>query len=191
MPSVLIDNYEASRKAVNYLCKFGHKRIGYVSMDYDGRNTVKERFLGYKKGLSDNNIKYDTGIVLIDKELMFDEMNRSYNLCKDFFSMRNMPTAVMAATDNIAAGVYVALKKNNNSIPSDVSVIGFDDLQISKYFDPSLTTVKQPKEDMGVFAMRLLIDVINKKDIENNHIIFGTEIIKRNSVTNVRDKLVN
>jgi len=184
IPSILIDNFEASRKAVNHLISKGHKSIGYVTMRFSGMKTLEDRFLGYKKGLEDNNIKYDPGYVLIVDEMMIDEMAGSYKYCKPFFN-NNIPTAIMAATDNIAAGLYVALKEKGLKVPDDVSVIGFDNLPISRFLDPSLTTTKQPKKMMGHRAMKVLLDLINKKEISEPIIRLKTQIVERDSVRSI------
>lgn len=185
IPSILIDNFEATRNGVKYLSKMGHKSIGYVTMGFSGMKTVKDRFLGYKKGLEENNIKYDPGNVLVVDEIMIDEMEVSYRRCKNFFNKSNVPTAIMTATDNIAAGLYVALKENDLNIPDDVSVIGFDNLPISRFLDPPLTTIKQPKKMMGHKGMKVLLDLINKKKISDPIIKLKTKIIERDSVRSI------
>ena len=153
-------------------------------MRFSGMKTLKDRFLGYKKGLEENNIKYDPDHVLIVDEMMIDEMAGSYKYCKHFFN-NNIPTAIMAATDNIAAGLYVALKENSLKIPDDVSVIGFDNLPISRFMDPPLTTTKQPKKMMGHRAMKVLLDLINKKEISDPIVRLKTKIIERDSVRQI------
>ncbi len=184
IPSVLINNFEASRNGVKYLAAKGHRSIGYVAMRFLGMKTVEDRFLGYKKGLEENNIKYDPDNVLIIDEMMIDEMAVSYKQCKKFFN-NNIPTAIMTATDNIAAGLYVALKERGLKIPEDVSVIGFDNLPISRFLDPPLTTIKQPKKLMGYKGMKILLDLINKKEILDSIIKLKTKIIERDSVRSI------
>ena len=184
IPSILIDNFKATRNIVDYLVTMGHKRIGYVTMNFSGRKTVEDRFLGYKEGLEENNIKYNPDDVLVVDEAMIDEMAVSYRHCKKFFNNK-VPTAIITATDNIAAGLYVALKENGFRIPDDVSVVGFDNLPISRFLDPPLTTMKQPKKLMGYKGMEILLDLINKKKLPDPVIKLETKIIERDSVKQI------
>ena len=119
------------------------------------------------------------------EEAMIDEMKTGYKYCKKFFNKKNTPTSIMTATDNIAAGLYVALKENGFRIPYDVSVMGFDNLPVSRFLDPPLTTIKQPKKMMGLKGMEVLLDLINKKKIPEPVIKLETKIIERDSVRKI------
>lgn len=183
-PKILIDNYQAIIEVVNYLYKNGHHKIGYVSMPFDNWTTVRERYLGFKKGLKINRIDYNPDSVLIDETLLFNEINASYELCKTFFRKANLPTAIITATDNIAIGLYSALKETGIRIPDDVSIVGFDDLLISKHLDPPLTTIKQPTKQAGVEGTKMILDYIRNGLETNIEKKLDYKFIVRKSVKN-------
>ncbi len=187
-PSILVDNFKALREAVCYLYGLGHRDIGYLTMDYRGRNTVSERFEGYMQGLKDIGISYNPEKVLIGGSRMIDEMEEGYLVCMKQFGGKKVPKALIAATDNLAAGAYTALKEIGLRIPGDVSVIGFDNLPLSKFLDPPLSTVKQPKEEMGACAMNMLLDLMEGNEIKNKWVLLDTKIIERGSVSEVKNR---
>ncbi len=182
-PSILIDNMKAMEETIDYLANFGHRKIGYLTMDYQNRQTVTERFLGYKKGLKKNKLGYDSSIVLIGENKMIDEMKKGYILVRETFRNKEAPTAMIAATDNLAAGAYTAFKELDLKIPQDISIVGFDNLPMSRFLDPPLTTIKQPKEKLGSCAMEMLIKLIRSEEIRQNIQILDTAITERGSVT--------
>jgi LacI family transcriptional regulator len=183
VPSVLIDNFEAMRKAVNFLYKMGHKKIGYISYTYDNQTTVEKRFKGYCKGLKDNKLDYNPDIVVISEALRLNELEGSREAVKKIIDSKKIPGVILNASDFIALGVIRALKELNIKIPEEISVMGFDNILMSLYTDPLLTTVKQPKKQMGATAINMLLDIIEGKSIENKNIMLPTEIIDRKSIT--------
>jgi len=182
VPSVLIDNFEAMRKAVNFLYGIGHRRIGYISYTYDNQTTVKKRFQGYCRGLEDNNLAYDPDIVMISETLRLNELEGSREAVKKILNNKNIPTVILNASDFIAVGVIRTLKELNSKVPEDISVMGFDNILMSLYTDPLLTTVKQPKKQMGATAMNLLLDLIEHKRVRYKNIVLSTELVERQSI---------
>jgi DNA-binding LacI/PurR family transcriptional regulator len=182
VPSVLIDNFEAMRETVNYLHGLGHKRIGYISYTYDNQTTVEKRFQGYCKGLKDNKLVFDPDIVVISEALRLNELQGSHEAVKKILNCKNIPSVIMNASDFIAVGVIRALKELKIKIPEEISVVGFDNILMSLYTDPLLTTIKQPKKQMGTTAMNLLLDIIEGKKIKDRNIVLPTKLITRQSV---------
>jgi len=187
VPSVLIDNFEAMRKAVNFLYGIRHRRIGYISYTYDNQTTVERRYKGYRRGLEDNNLVYDPDIVMISETLRLNELEGSREAVKKILNNKNIPTVILNASDFIAVGVIRTLKELNIKVPEDISVMGFDNILMSLYTDPLLTTVKQPKKQMGAAAVSLLLDIIEGKRVKNKNIILPTEIIDRQSIKKLQD----
>lgn len=183
VPSVLIDNFEAMREAVNYLYGLGHKRIGYISYTYNNQTTVKKRFQGYCKGLKDNQLVFDPDIVVISEALRLNELQGSREAVKKILGCKNIPSVIMNASDFIAVGVVRSLKEMKIKIPKEISVVGFDNILMSLYTEPLLTTIKQPKKQMGTTAMNLLLDIIEHKRTKDRNIILPTKLIERQSVT--------
>src|SRR5680860_864809 len=162
---------------MDYLVSFGHKKIGYVSFNYDKQTTVKKRFEGYISGLKKNNLNFDPDLVLMSQEMRQHEMVSTYETAREFLKKGNIPTAFLTAADMFAFGLLRALKDEGFKVPGDVSVMGFDNILFSQYSDPRLTTLKQPKKLMGNTATNLLLDIIEGKEVRDKTIIIPTTII--------------
>jgi len=188
IPSVLIENFVAMRDTVNYLHRLGHKRIGYISYTYDNQTTVEKRFKGYCRGLKDNKLVFDPDIVVISEALRLNELQGSREAIKKILNCKDIPSVIINASDFIAVGVIRALKELKIKIPEEISVVGFDNILMSLYTDPLLTTIKQPKKQMGDTAMNLLLDIIKHKRVKEKNIILPTDLIIRNSVAKPRNR---
>lgn len=183
IPTVVIDNSAAVESCVDYLYKFGHKKIGYISSTFDKQTTVKKRYEGYLNGLKKNNLNFDPDLVLISPEMRLHETTSTYEAVRNFLKKGKIPTAFLTMADVYAFGLLRALKDEGFKVPSDVSVMGFDNILFSQYTDPLLTTLKQPKRLMGNIAMDLLLDIIEGGEVKDKRIIIPTTIIERESVT--------
>jgi LacI family transcriptional regulator len=174
--SVIIENEKAAFKAVDYIASLGHKKIGIITTGKEDRTIGKLRFEGYKRALRQNNIEYNEKFVEIGEytfESGFHAMNK---LLKKQLEI----TAVFATTDVMAIGASKAILSSGLKIPEDISVVGFDGIDYSMYFHPSITTVVQPVEEMGKKSIDLLFDLLkNKKN--HQHIILETELQERES----------
>lgn len=181
--SVIIENEKAAYNAVNYICKLGHKKIGIITTGEEDRSVGKLRFEGYRKALLRNSINYDLNLVEIGEYTFqsgFDAMNKLLN-------KRLNITAVFATTDIMAIGASKAILRKGLRIPEDISVVGFDGIDYSQYFHPSLTTVKQPVEQMGEKSADILFDLIKNKK-KHQHVIFETELLERESCTKIMEE---
>jgi len=117
-----------------------------------------------------------------------NELNCGYTQLKAVLKSKNIPTALVAASDYIAIALMRVLKQLKIRIPDEVSVAGFDNIQIGSYVEPSLTTVSQPAREMGKAAMNLMIDFLEGKKIHNKNIVFPTEFIERQSTLRKQEK---
>lgn len=175
--SVIIENEKAAFKAVDYLCRLlGHKKIGIITTGAGDRSIGQLRFKGYKKALKQNNIDYNEEFLEIGEytfESAYKAMNRL--LDKDLGV-----TAVFVTSDIMAIGASKAILSRGLKIPDNISVMGFDGIEYAKYFHPSITTVKQPQEEMGNKSIEILFGLI-KKEKKHQHIILETELIERES----------
>ncbi len=155
--SIIIDNILGAKQAVEYLIQRGHQRIAFIGGQED-ISTNRERLQGYTQALNNNGLaldesliktgsfKRDSGYFIMNQILKSDDCNR--------------PTAVFAANDLLALGVIQAVKENGLSIPGDVAVVGFDDIEFASLPEIQLTTVSQPKYDMGKLAFSTLMELI-------------------------------
>jgi DNA-binding LacI/PurR family transcriptional regulator len=160
---ITIKNKEISKRAIEYLINLGHKRIGFISEPLDIGN-LRYRFKGYKEALSDNSLTLDESIVFIDETFRGQRYLTYYDFTKKNLGKIKSCTALFITSDEAALAVMKALSDEGISVPDDISIIGFDGLDMSKYLIPSITTIVQPRYEMGFKAMELLLDLIDGKN---------------------------
>ena len=184
--SVEINNQQAVYEAIQYLIDNGHQRIGYMSESLN--DTLKRRLEGYKLALDDNGIDYNPEIVFINEKIQADKVDHGYELMKRVLSsIDEMPTAFFGASEIIAVEAMKAIKEKNLRIPEDIVIMGFDDIAFSKFTEPPLTTVFQPKLEMGKRAVQLLLELIESRfsKPKQSKVVLQTALIIRDSVREV------
>ncbi|NLC65687.1 MAG: LacI family transcriptional regulator [Clostridium sp.] len=176
-PSVTIDNIKAAYDATKYLLDKGNKKIGYIGIKKDKSNAVSLRYDGYVRALKENNIDLD------NKRTYFGGMKVSdgYNGINVILESSEID-AVFCASDEIAMGAINALRDKGISVPDDVDVIGFNDIDLAAIFYPKITTISQPMYDMGSVGMRMLIKNINKKPLDEDQYLLNYHLVERDSV---------
>ncbi len=155
VPVVRIDNYKAASEAVQYLIDLGHKKIGMIRGPLSDPYSGKRRFEAYKDLLETNNC-YDPGMV-VEGWYSFDD---GYAGMTTLLKRSPVPTAVFCSSDLMAIGAMKCAIDQGYKVPEEIAFVGFDDVQISKMYNPSLTTVRQPFEDKGKMAIKQLIEMI-------------------------------
>ena len=183
VPSITIKNREISKKAVEYLISLGHKKIGFISEPLN-IGKIESRLRGYKDALADAGISYDDSLVFINECLAEEIFDVCYEYIKSIFLKKIDLSAIFTSTDVIAISAIKALSDLGYKIPQDISIIGFDGLEITKYTNPSLTTVIQPRYEMGKEAMQLLLNIINGESVSNIDLKANLEI--RNSTAHIK-----
>lgn len=176
-PLVSIDNQHSAYQMVEFMLKKGHRRIAHISGDLN-TTTARDRMAGYKKALKDYEIE-------IEKDLIIEgdyTQHSGFEAMQKLLKLKKRPTAVFAANDLSAAGVYKALFAANLSIPEDMAVAGHDDIDIASLLRPELTTMRQPKYSLGEKAVTVLLKMINKKELEIEDQILKPNLIIRESV---------
>lgn len=179
-PSVSMNNIEAAEKAVNYLVNLGHKRIAFFGGRID-KLAGKRRLKGYKNGLLQNGLEVDESLIFHGEW----SLESGYELANELLFQKELPTAIFAASDNMAIGAISALNEHGFNIPEDMSIIGFDDIAVSEYITPALTTVEQPTVEIGKKAAEMLLAILNKQPIEQPHVVINSKLIVRNSCKKV------
>lgn len=154
--AVVIDNYKSSLEAVRYLVNTGHRRICIVNGD-TSLTLYRERFEGYRHALEAAGLGMESDLVLD----VAGRDDNGYGAVMAMLKKGVLPDAVFATSDPKAIGAIRAIKDYGLRVPEDVSVVGFDDLDISAFLDPPLTTVSQPLYEMGARAAQRLISLIN------------------------------
>ena len=177
LPSVTIDNVEATYEATKYLISKGIKNIAFVGVKKDVANAWGYRFLGYERALKEAGIEVDEDLVFLQNL----KYKTGYDAAEKFSSLNKKIEGVVCASDEIAMGVINGLREAGINTPDDISVIGFNNNAMSSYFYPRLTTVNQPSYDMGSVAMRMLIKILNNKPLEEDQYVLDYKLIKRES----------
>lgn len=175
--SIGIDNSSAAYKAVQYLIDLGHQKIGVISSGEGDRAVGGKRIEGYLKALSQNNIeKVERYFELSDYS--FDS---AYKAMKRLMDKSGDITAVFAISDRMAIGAAKAIRDSGKEVPRDISIIGFDDIDFAAYFNPPLTTVHQPIDEISEEMSYLILKLIDDQ-IGHQHIEYDTTLVRRASV---------
>jgi len=182
--SVDIDNVPASLKATRYLIELGHRRIAYLG-DRFGFNSDTERFSGYRQALAGADIPFLPELVVHGD----GTPPGGEAAVRQLMQLSELPTAVFCYDDMSALGALRGIRASGLHVPEDVSVIGFDDLLIASYIEPALTTIRQPKEQMGRLATEIVLKFLGRTDGESNVKVAG-ELIIRNSTAAPRRKAI-
>jgi LacI family transcriptional regulator len=183
-PAIIATNQEGALAAMNYLTGMGHRRIGYIAGEMK-LVSANQRLQGYKDGLTAAGISLDEALIEIG-----DYTTETAVICaRKLLSLDNRPTAIFAANDMSAMGVYLAAREFGLQIPEDLSVVGFDNLYEAAYLDPPLTTVDQFIEKMGAMATEVLIQLVKGESLpanpaeEGNLYKIPTRLVIRGSCT--------
>lgn len=174
--TVSSDNIMGSSIAVEYLYSIGHRRIAHIAgaqHSYCGSKRIE----GYKASMKKLGLHQRDDYIIDGGYFTFEG---GYRAMKKLLSLNEPPTAVFVAGDLMAVGAIRAVQDKNLNVPSDISVIGFDDIDLARYINPSLTTIKQDTELMGKVAADLLTDYI-LGDIDKTSIVLPVELMVRES----------
>ncbi|MBO3320304.1 MAG: LacI family DNA-binding transcriptional regulator [Clostridium perfringens] len=178
--SIGIDNVLAAKASIQYLIDKGHRNIGILLGEKNDVGISGLRLEGYKKALEENNIPYSEENVFIGDY----DYSGAYRVTKEIINNRKDITAIFSISDIMAVGAAKSVIDQGLQVGEDISIMGFDGMDISKYYNPGITTVKQPKKNMANNSIDLLLALLAKKE-EHKHIIFETKIIERESCKEV------
>jgi LacI family transcriptional regulator len=174
---VSVDDFQESYKIVNYLCSMGHKRIAIITAPMDDESVGRLRLNGYLSALQDNGIDVDKGLIRFMKDgIVSYSIQNGYAVGKELLESGEDFTAVYAISDLLAIGACRAIIDGGKRIPEDFSVAGFDGLDIAHYYNPPITTIRQPVEAMAMETIKILFDIINGKT-SAQHKTFQAELI--------------
>lgn len=169
-------NFDGAYQATRYLIELGHRRIAHI-IGLQEMQCSLDRLAGYRAALEDHGIAYAPELVY---EGDFFRV-QGYDATMQFLDLAQPPTAIFAANDLSAFGVMEAVRNRGLSVPEDVSIIGFDDVWEAEQVHPSLTTVRQQLEDMGRFAVQILLKRLENPDLPGERVETATELIIRDS----------
>lgn len=175
LDSVVSDNVYGSHMLTNYLIKKGHKKIAFVGT-VNATNSIMDRYLGYLKGLLQNNIPVREDYILKDRD------DRGY-----FVEVKlptDMPDAFVCNCDEVAYHLINSLHSKGYKVPDDVSVVGFDDYIFATVSRPELTTFRVSMKEMSKVAVELMLDKLS-----NTHSFYGRKVVSGEIV--IRDSVAD
>ena len=179
---VMSDNVAGARLAVEHLASLGHERIATIT-GLVQTTPGAARLRGYREELRAQRLRYRVSYV---REGDFYPES-GYAEMRKLLALPRPPTAVFAATDDIAVGAMNAIAEAGLSVPGDVSVVGFDDAQIAPLLRPSLTTIRQNKDAIGNAAGTALVAMIESEDAAPPELVLPVELVVRESSGRHRD----
>ena len=170
------ENIKGAELAVEHLISKGHKKIAFIAGSMDEVN-ASDRLKGYK------NILKKYGLPFKDEYIIYGDFNKetAFENSKKLLELQDRPTAVFCSDDYMALGVIEQIKKYNLSVPKDIAVVGFDNIEIGGFSKPALTTVKQPMYEIGKTSSEALLALIKKTRKSPIRIMLKTELIIRES----------
>jgi DNA-binding LacI/PurR family transcriptional regulator len=178
--SVMIENVEASRLATQHLIGLGHERIAYLGDRY-GYQSDTERLGGYRQALKQARLPFLPELVVHGD----GKPEGGRQAMETLRSLPQPPTAVFCYNDMSALGALGAIHQSGLRVPEDISLVGFDDLFFASYTQPPLTTVRQPRQRMGLLAMEILLKLMSGQDSADT-IKVPAELIVRESSASPR-----
>ena len=181
--TVGIDNLQSAYSATEYLIKKGHENIAIMIGEKNDFCVSWWRYKGYIKALMDYNIKINDENLIIgdyDSEKAYEETMKLLKHRKDI-------TAIFVISDFMAIGAAKAVSDSGLRVGEDISIIGFDGMDVSCYYNPGITTINQPKKEMAEKSVEILFELLKKKG-ENKHILLDTQLIERESCMDISKK---
>jgi LacI family transcriptional regulator len=170
-------NWQGAYEATHYLIQLGHTRIAFITGALNVRSAV-DRLQGYQAALADCGLPFR-------KELVTEgdyQQRGGYEAAKSLLeSINPPPTAIFASNDLSAFGVMDAARECGFRIPDDISIIGFDDVPQAGHVYPKLTTVRQPLEQMGQVAVKMLLELIKDRSRPPQRVTLPTQLVIRDS----------
>ncbi len=177
---VIIDNEKAAFDATKYLINNGHKDIGVI---LGPRNvyTSKERFKGYEKAMKEHDIEIKEQYVIHGDY----DIKTGHDAAISMMKMNKIPTAIFATNYEITLGVIIALNEMNINVPEEVSLVGFDNLEMARVVRPKVTIVTQPIEEIGKRIAQTILRAIETQNREKQCIKLDTELVIQDSVKKI------
>jgi len=176
LPSVGATNWAGGLAATDHLIGLGHRRVGAIAGPGD-HLCSRARTDGYRSALERAGIRFDPALVRYGDF----EHEGGFTRGGELLDLSEPPTAIFAGSDQQAFGLYEAARQRGLRVPQDLSVVGFDDLPITRWVSPPLTTVRQPLAEMGRTAAQMLGDLIAGLALRTSRVELSTELIVRES----------
>lgn len=174
-----VDNFLGGYRATEHLIHLNHQRIAMLAGGFNFSDRSFHRWHGYRRCLNDHDIAYDPDLVLQTEYTL----SKGREGIKFLLSLKYPPTAVFCSNDFLALGAIEGTRELGFNLPEDLSIVGFDDMEISSFVTPRLTTIKQPAYDMGTLGVEVLLNQIQRGAYKPVHRMLETQLIIRESTT--------
>ena len=176
--SVCLDDEKVAYEATRHLISLGHTDIALVTGPME-EDCSLDRTEGYRRALQEAGIPFD------DSKIIEGDWSATsgQDALLSFVEQGRVPTAVFAQNDRMAMGVLRAARDVNIKVPTQLAVIGVDDMPLSSYFDPPLTTMRQDMPRIGQEATRMLLDIIQKKNTDQREMKLSAQLVVRQSTS--------
>jgi len=174
--SVLTDNVHGGWLATHHLVELGHRRVGCISGPSDITPSA-DRITGYRQALQEAGISVDESLI-VRGDFQYES---GHWAARQLSAMDDPPTAIFACNDLMAIGAISAALELGRQVPATLSLVGFDDVRLASFVNPPLTTVAQPKYEMGVLAAQMLMERIKDKTMPPRRHLLETTLVIRGS----------
>lgn len=174
--TIKVENRYSSYKGVKYLINKGHRNIAILLGDIDDKGISIERFNGYKRALFEENFLVNKRYIKYGKY----DCKSAYEKTLELLEESKEVTAIFAISDLMAVGAAKAITDKGLRVGEDIALLGFDGMDMTKYYFPGISTIEQPKERLAKESINLLLDLINKKS-KNKNIVIETNLLERES----------
>ena len=178
--SVSINDYESGRKAIEHLISKGHKKIAIITSAPFSDDSIGRRYKGAISALKDNGIEFDEKYMI---ESNFS-LNSAYKAVTNKKDILKEVTAIFALSDIMAMGASRAIVNEGYKIPEDISIMGFDGIEIGQYFIPTISTIKQPEQILASESIRLIVESIEADGLDQ-HVILNASLVEGESVKTI------
>lgn len=185
--NIAVDDKVESKKMTDYLLELGHRDIAIIA-ENPKEPLGQLRLEGYEQAFAEHNLKINPKMLCyVEEDTEPYSMRNGYVATKKLLESGEKVTAVYATSDSLAIGACRAILEAGKKIPEDISVAGYDGISLSEYYNPKLTTIKQPVEDMAFKTIHLMLEVIAGRE-EHKQIIFEAELIERESTARLSER---
>lgn len=175
-PVIELDNYAAGRALTHHLVSYGHQHFGIIAGQIASQ-IHHDRLAGIRSVLQEEGLEFDEKIVVGGSY----QIETGIQGVRDLLKFPQRPTAIVCFNDDIAIGALHEIKRQGLRVPQDISLTGFDNIRVSPYMDPPLTTVDQPANDMGRRAVEVLLQLIKRQPLKRSREILPFQLLERGS----------
>jgi LacI family transcriptional regulator len=174
---VMLDNEKAGYEATSHLVGLGHRRIACIATT-PAYNSSQARLAGYRRSLAEAGITADPALVAMGDYTSAGGLAAMNTL----LDQPDRPSAVFSTNDMMAIGAMMSMRQHGLSVPTDISIVGFDDIELASEMTPALTTMRQPVDDLARAAIQILIErMTGVRTGENQRVILTGSLVLRES----------